>query len=91
MITRTHERALWHGQNLSCANGNKPRSTKRGGPKPRLEDELCLEARARHEFYGWDEYRLADHYGVNVEYMIQVIEYHSRVRLIAKPEHANIQ
>lgn len=88
----TYANALWRSQSMSnCANGKKAGSDKKGRPKTRITDEQCLEARARNEFFGWDEYRLADCYGVNVEYMVQVLECVSRIHLIHKPEHANLK
>jgi hypothetical protein len=92
MLTRTYERALWHGQNLSKCGDKKASSTNRGRRKTRLSDAECKEIRARSEFYSslWPDWKLADHYGVPTSHIEYLLSYQSRIHLIHTIEDANI-
>ena len=88
---RTYQNALWQTQKLPKATDRKHVEINRGRPPTLLTVEQALECRARHEFHGWEDYQCADHYGTTLIYMQRFLNYETRVSLIAKPEHANLQ
>ena len=88
---RTYANALWQTQTLPKGTDKKACTEKRKGRSPgRLTDQQVLECRARHFFFGWEDWYLADHYGTDLRYMKRLLEGVTHAHLIEKPEHANI-
>ena len=87
---RTHCNALWQTQSLARQGDRASSESRRGRKTPKLADEKALEARARHEYHGWSLAHCASHYQTTVNYMRQILNYHSRSKLVARPEHANL-
>lgn len=49
-----------------------------------MNDAQVLECRGLHEFHGWDRKRLAEKYGMTVDYMKKLLDYSTRSKLIPK-------
>lgn len=88
---RTYQNALWQTQKLPTADRSHKEPGKRGHPPTKLTDEQALECRARHEFFGWTPLKCQRHYGTSATYMRSLLGYVTRNKLLAKPEHANIE
>lgn len=54
------------------------------GSRTLMTDEQVLECRALHEFNDWPPDELAERYGVSEQYMVKLLEYVVRSKLIPK-------
>lgn len=89
-MIRTFQNALWQTQTLPKGTDRKARSETRGRPPTLLTEQQVLEARARHEFFGWPYWQCAKLYGTSKQYMRNLMAYQVRGHLIPTPADANL-